>query len=351
MLVKRINRFWIGSLLILLLVGCTPVAEPAVSPQAASTDQSVAGETNSTIGLAGNALAEAGPEATHSPRPTETTTPTATQTQAPPATPTGLPTQTPSPTEPFSATPTETATFTPSLTPSATVPTITVTRAVGVPVQPLATAAGCRDRMPPEDDLLVIVTKRFGISGGYIPPGLVSLNDYFDHSITRGYPTLVREVIVPPLVEMVTAMEAAGLEPFIISGYRDFYTQSVAYEKWSRAYPDRADLLSARPGHSEHQLGTTVDFGSYNLAQFLEEDEKDLEFHTYFYKTAEGEWLKENAHHFGFSLSYPREAQGVTGFYYEPWHYRYIGKEMATQLWESGLSLTEHQIATQGDPC
>ena len=347
MLSRRLNRFLLGSLLLIMLGSCTTAADTAVPSQVAVGAQPrLATESASANSQAGET--QAGPEATSSPPPTDTATAQPTATQAAPATPTGLPTQTPSPTV-MTATPSRTATTTPS--PSATVPTITVTRAGGVPVQPLATAAGCRDRMPAEDDLLAIVTKRFGISSSYIPPGLVPLSDYFDQPITRGYPTLVREIIVPPLIEMVTEMEADGLEPFIISGYRDFYTQSVAYEKWSRAYPDRADLLSARPGHSEHQLGTTVDFGSYNLAEFLEEEEKDLEFHTYFYKTAEGEWLIENAHRFGFSLSYPREAQGVTGFYYEPWHYRYVGVEMATRLWESGLSLTEHQIATQGDPC
>jgi D-alanyl-D-alanine carboxypeptidase len=77
----------------------------------------------------------------------------------------------------------------------------------------------------------------------------------------------------------------------------------------------------------------------------------DVEFHTYFYKTSEGIWLAENAHRYGFTLSYPREAFELTGFYYEPWHYRYVGVEMATMLKEIEMFLTEYQLLTQPEPC
>jgi D-alanyl-D-alanine carboxypeptidase len=61
--------------------------------------------------------------------------------------------------------------------------------------------------------------------------------------------------------------------------------------------------------------------------------------------------LLENAHRFGFTLSYSREAQETTGFFYEPWHYRYVGVEMATRLKEAGRSLTEYQLSTEPPPC
>ncbi len=137
-------------------------------------------------------------------------------------------------------------------------------------------------------------------------------------------------------------MTAADLRPTIISGYRSYDQQYIAWSKWTTEVPERASLLSAPPGASEHQLGTTLDFGSPEL---------DNEFHTYFYQTAEGAWLVENAHLYGFTLSYPREATEITQFYYEPWHYRYVGIELATQLHAAGLSLTEWQLANLPVPC
>lgn len=211
---------------------------------------------------------------------------------------------------------------------------------------------GCSDQMPSADDLLVIVTKSYGMSRGFIPPDLVPLSDYFPVEITLGYPTLIRGIIAAPLQQMISDMQAAGLQPQIISGYRDYHTQALAYQKWAAKFPDRADQLSAPPGHSEHQLGTTVDFGSPNLADYIEEEElKNQQFHTHFYMTPEGQWLLENAHLYGFTLSYPREAIELTGFFYEPWHYRYVGIETATMLKETGLTLTEFQLINSPDPC
>ena len=79
--------------------------------------------------------------------------------------------------------------------------------------------------------------------------------------------------------------------------------------------------------------------------------QEDIEFHTYFYLTSEGQWLLEHAHEYGFTLSFPREAFELTGFYYEPWHYRYVGTEMAGFLQEVGMSLTEYQLLNSPPPC
>ena len=147
-------------------------------------------------------------------------------------------------------------------------------------------------------------------------------------------------------------MQPAGLQPQILSGYRSYSAQSIAFDKWLTEFPERAVILSAPPGHSEHQLGTTLDFGSPTLADYIDDPElKDQQFHTYFFKTPEGLWLTENAHNYGFTLSYPRQASELTGFYYEPWHYRYVGTEMATQLQQASLSLAEFQLNNQLEPC
>ena len=253
----------------------------------------------------------------------------------PPLVSTGRPpTATPPPTvvPPATVTPRPSVTPTPTITPSPT-PDRNVL---------------CSERIP-DDGLLTVVTLTYGLSRDFEPAGLVGLSGYLPNDVTLGYPTELRRVAVTPLVNMITDMQAAGLKPVLISGYRSYSAQAIARQKWLEKEPDRANILSAPPGFSEHQLGTVVDFGSPELAEIVGQD--DIEFHTWFYKTSEGIWLLENAHKYGFTLSYPFEAFETTGFFYEPWHFRYVGVEMATQLREAGISLTEHQLATEPPPC
>lgn len=259
----------------------------------------------------------------------------ASPTVRPPVVSTGVP---PSPTPPPTLTPT--ATVTPVPEPTAT-PTPTPS---ATPDRTIA----CSQRIP-DDGLLTVVTLTYGLSRDYVPRGLVPLDGYLPKEVTLGYPTELRRIVINPLVAMITDMQAAGLKPFVISGYRSYSAQAIAREKWLEKEPERVNVLSAPPGFSEHQLGTVVDFGSPELPEIV--GQEDVEFHTYFYKTSEGLWLKDNAHRYGFTLSYPFEAMETTGFFYEPWHYRYVGVEMATHLHEQGLSLTEHQLASEPPPC
>lgn len=237
---------------------------------------------------------------------------------------------------------TATAPVLPTLRPSVT-PTATITPS------PTPDRNVLCSRRIPDHGLLTVVTLTYGLSRDYVPAGLVGLAGYLPNEVTLGYPTELRRVAVTPLVNMITDMQAAGLKPMIISGYRSYSAQAIARQKWLEAEPDRANILSAPPGFSEHQLGTVVDFGSPELADIV--GQEDIEFHTWFYKTSEGIWLLENAHKYGFTLSYPFEAFEITGFFYEPWHYRYVGVEMATRLHEAGTSLTEYQLANEPPPC
>jgi zinc D-Ala-D-Ala carboxypeptidase len=248
---------------------------------------------------------------------------------------TGVP---PSPTAPPAAanTPLPTLTPSPTATPTA-VPTATPDRTIA-----------CSRRIP-HDSLLTVVTLTYSLSRDYEPTDLVPLAGYLPNEVTLGYPTELRRVAILPLVNMITDMQTAGLKPTLISGYRSYSAQAIARQKWLEKEPERANILSAPPGFSEHQLGTVVDFGSPELPDIV--GQSDIEFHTWFYKTSEGIWLLENAHRYGFTLSFPFDAFETTGFFYEPWHYRYVGQEMATWLREMGISLTEHQLATEPPPC
>lgn len=299
------NRFSMGVhlLLLFLLLGCGP-EERALTPDPMAAAISIPA-TNTRPAPTNPAISNTRP-------PTITSSPTTTPTATNP------PTQTPPP----SATPTN--------TPSPT------------PIGP------CSERIP-QDDLLTLVTRHYPISRYYAPTDLVPLSDYFSVEVTLGYPSEVRDIIVIPLQNLIQDMQAAGLQPFIISGYRSYAAQVIARQKWANQYPDWVDNISAVPGTSEHQLGTTVDFGSPELPEIV--GQADIEFHTYFYMTSEGQWLLEHAHEYGFTLSYPREAFELTGFYYEPWHFRYVGEELATQLKNQGTTLTAYLLETQPVPC
>ena len=357
-------RFLFALVVLATLIACEPTyperSHVALSQAATRTAEAQnvpllpAAPTRATalaaVAVPTEAPTEIASTATASPQPTHTAT--ASPTSAPTSTSTAIPTTVPTET----ATPFPTATFTPSPEPTIIEEAVTAPTAIASDEAAIVLSLteegtiestvqlpeiACSDRVP-SNDLLEIVTRNYAISASYEPDSLVTISDYFGVNVTLGYGTQVRAIVLEPLQALIAEMHFNGLKPTVISGYRSYHDQYIAWRKWNTQYPDRADILSAPPGTSEHQLGTTVDFGSPEL---------NNEFHTYFYKTAEGSWLLENAHRYGFTLSYPLEAYGITQFYYEPWHYRYVGIEMATMLFESEISLTEYQLASFPPPC
>lgn len=241
------------------------------------------------------------------------------------------PTPTNTPTPAFTPTPTitPTATYWPTVTPQL----LTSAQATGL--------VSCAQRTV-TDDLSIIATQQFSLPASYVPANLLPLSDYFSEEVTRGQALSVRASLIAPLQQIVEVMHTADLRPSILSAYRSYGEQATAWKWWESQYPGRVAIMSARPGNSEHQLGTTVDFGSPELNHL---------FHVDFAKTAEGLWLVDNAHKFGFTLSYPADSYAVTGFKYEPWHYRYVGAELAEQLYYSGQTLTAWQLDNLPLPC
>ncbi len=239
---------------------------------------------------------------------------------------------------PASTTPKPTSTSLPE-------PTATATRTVTPSPTPIG---ACKDRNPAEDEL-TLVTLVYGISREYQPSDLVNLADHIPLTVTLGFPSQVRQIVIEPLSQMINDMLGEGLKPQIISGYRSYASQTLAWNKWLEQVGDRASIVSAPPGHSEHQLGTTVDFGSPELAAIV--GDEDVGFHTDFYKTSESQWLVENAYKYGFTLSFTRETFDISGLYYEPWHYRYVGPDMAGFLRDIGSTLIQYLLENQEPPC
>ncbi len=125
---------------------------------------------------------------------------------------------------------------------------------------------------------------------------------------------------------MRAAIGKKNMSLWIASGFRSYYTQLYLFNSYADTYGTRvADTFSARAGYSEHQLGEALDINSI-----------DYRFHL----TPEGNWLYHNAWRYGFVLRYPEGKQWITGYKFEPWHYRYVGYTLANKLYDNGNWLT-----------
>ena len=165
-----------------------------------------------------------------------------------------------------------------------------------------------------QDNILyVLVDKEIPLSETYIPYDLVELKSG-SYLVNRAGLSLTRTA-EQALEAMAAASRKEGLTLIASSAYRSFANQTQIYERNVRQYGQEAtDRVSAKPGHSQHQLGTVLDFGS------ITND---------FAATAQGKWIYANASRFGWSLSYPQGYEHITGYDWESWHYRYVGKELA----------------------
>lgn len=128
--------------------------------------------------------------------------------------------------------------------------------------------------------------------------------------------------------------KAAGLDLLLASAYRSYGQQSGLYNFYvDNSGQKSADEYSARPGYSEHQTGLSVD---------VEPGSRICELQECFANTAEGLWVAANAHKQGFIIRYQKGEKALTGYEFEPWHLRYVGIELASELKESGRTLEQH---------
>lgn len=140
---------------------------------------------------------------------------------------------------------------------------------------------------------------------------------------------------------MVDAAKAEGVTLTVSSAYRSYAVQQQTYQHWVSVNGQKvADQLSARPGYSEHQTGLAIDFSSPEGCR-LEECYED---------TRAGRWLAKNAQNYGFILRFPKGQQAVTGYLFEPWHYRYLGKDLTARYVASGANTLEEFLGTGAAP-
>lgn len=163
-----------------------------------------------------------------------------------------------------------------------------------------------------KDYLLTLVDKKHYLSKDYVPEDLVPLVKNNHYAINRNDLSL-RIPVEKALCTMSDAAANDGITILVSSTFRSYDYQAKLYARNVKQLGQAAaDRESARPGTSQHQLGTAIDFGS------ITDD---------FVETKQGKWLAKNAMKYGFSLSFPEGYEDVTGYRYECWHYRYIGVE------------------------
>ena len=178
------------------------------------------------------------------------------------------------------------------------------------------------------DNLLVLINKTIRLSSSYYPKDLIGL----DTSIKASSSGMqLRSGAANALLRMFNDARKKGHTYHVNSTYRSYQTQVSTYNYWvSQVGTYEANRFSARPGHSQHQLGTAVDITSSTV---------DNKLMASFGNTPEGKWLTQNGYKYGFALSYPSGYEQVTGYTYEPWHLRYIGVANAANMKNSGLIL------------
>lgn len=175
-----------------------------------------------------------------------------------------------------------------------------------------------------DPELLRKYSRVYFLNENYEPVGLVEIPD--EYLAPTREEAFFHEDAWPFLYRMLRAVSRIGIEPEIVSGFRSFDEQTELKERYNIIYGEgTANQFSASQGYSEHQLGTAVDFSVKGMQGALDGFE-----HTEFYA-----WLKENAHKYGFILSYPK---GNTSYVFEPWHWRFVGVELATELNDRGIN-------------
>lgn len=164
-----------------------------------------------------------------------------------------------------------------------------------------------------EPELLVLVDKAHALPENYIPNDLVLLDS--TQVVLNKKDMQARRIAAQALYTMVHAAQAQGITISVSSAYRSYAYQESLFSMYVKEMGEEAaSRVSAKPGHSQHQLGTAFDFGSVTNE---------------FAKTRAGKWLTQNARNYGFSLSYPEGLEELTGYSWESWHYRFIGVKAA----------------------
>lgn len=183
------------------------------------------------------------------------------------------------------------------------------------------------------ESITVLVNKELPLPSDYIPDDLVVPNVSFSFSY-NDEKKLMRKVAAEALEQLFEAAKADNIYLNGVSAYRSYKRQyEIFTNNVKKQGLDHTMKYSATPGYSEHQTGLAIDVSAESVNNRLDES---------FGKSAEGKWLAEHAHEYGFIIRYPKDKVQITGYAYEPWHIRYVGKPLAKYIYENNLCLEEY---------
>ena len=157
------------------------------------------------------------------------------------------------------------------------------------------------------------------------------------------YGLRTRKTVSAALVSLGNAMKSAGKGTLVIqSAYRSYKTQVSVHSRQVKTYGlKKGENLAARPGFSEHQTGMAVDVAGYRQGCSIQ---------VCFSKTKAGKWLAANSYKYGFVLRYPSGKTSITGYQFEPWHFRFVGVDLATKMHDRGISTLETYFGLTSAP-
>jgi len=178
-----------------------------------------------------------------------------------------------------------------------------------------------------------VVNKERHLSSDYKPKDLVEANIDYAQSDLSVRP--LRRVAAKALEELFAAAKQEGYDLYGLSGFRSYKTQVRVYKNNIAQYgsEEKANFYSAKAGQSEHQLGLSMDITTKEVDFKLTED---------LWNTDAGKWIARNCYKYGFIIRYPKGKEKITGYSYEPWHVRYVGKSLAKVIHENNLTLEEY---------
>ncbi len=181
------------------------------------------------------------------------------------------------------------------------------------------------DRLNSSD---ILVNKYHYLPNDYVPKNLTAIKEEYAVSGMK-----LVDYAKDAFEEMASAAKEEGYTIRAMSSYRSYDYQKNLYNRYVRQDgQQQADTYSARAGYSEHQTGLAVDIDNGKIS------------YTDFENTKEFGWMQEHAHEYGFILRYPKSKVDVTGYQYESWHYRYVGKEIAKRIHETNMTYDEYYV-------
>ncbi len=177
-----------------------------------------------------------------------------------------------------------------------------------------------------ENEELMLVNKYYYLDKDYEPINIVTTSGTYSYANNS-----LNEETYEAYKDLYNAAKTEGYTILIVSSYRNYEYQEELWNERKELYGTRkADEYAARAGHSEHQTGYAVD-----VADFYDTNDKFGDTESYL-------WMKDNAHKYGFILRYPKDKEDITGYSYEPWHYRYVGIEIANKIYQENITFDEY---------